>query len=233
MSEAAARKGTLYGVGVGPGDPELLTRKAVRVLESCPVIAAPQTAGEKTLALDIAAAAADLSQKTILYLQFPMTRNQAQLAENYQKQADRLAEVLAAGQDVAVLSLGDVSVYSTFCYLMERLADRFPVQMVPGVPSFCAGAAALCQSLTTASDPLCIVPAGAMPLETALALPGTRVLMKSGRQLPGVVETLRQAGLGPKTALVQNCGLPGQRLCPALENEDYGTGYFTTLIIKE
>jgi precorrin-2/cobalt-factor-2 C20-methyltransferase len=184
--EAAAMKyGILYGVSVGPGDPELMTVKAVRILERCPVVAAPRTAGEKTLALDIASGAADLTGKTILNLEFAMTRDPAELAASHRAAADTLENELREGRDVAMLNLGDVSVYSTFAYMMELLrADGFESVMIPGVPSFCAVAAALGTGLTEMNEPLHILPAGGMAVDEALRLPGTKVLMKTGRAMP-------------------------------------------------
>ena len=115
-------KGIFYGVGVGPGDPELITLKAVRCIEQCPVIAAPETKGEKTLALDIARGAVDLAGKTILPLHFLMTRDPGALERSHRAQAERIMEQLDAGRDVAMLNLGDVSIYSTFSYLLAIIS---------------------------------------------------------------------------------------------------------------
>ena len=117
-------KGTFYGVGVGPGDPELITLKAVRAIERCPVIAAPETRGEKTLALDIARGAVDLTGKTILRMQFLMTRDKQALEESHRRQARQIMEHLDAGRDVAMLNLGDVSIYSTFSYILEIVLEQ-------------------------------------------------------------------------------------------------------------
>ena len=225
--------GTLYGVSVGPGDPELLTVKAVRILESCPVIAAPTTGG-KTLALDIAAGAADLNGKEILPLDFPMTRDHAALRTAHRAAADAVEARLRAGQDVAVPNLGDVSVYSTFAYLMDLVrADGFEAVMVPGVPSFCAVAAALGESLTTMHKPVHIFPASSGPTGDALALPGTKVLMKTGRSMPEVRSAIEAAGLADRTMLVQNCGLPGENICRSLSEASDDISYYTTIIVKE
>lgn len=229
-----AHVATFYGVGVGPGDPELLTLKAVRVIESCPVIAAPRTKSGEMLALDIARRAADLTGKTILPLDFTMERDTARQRAAHLAAAEQVEAHLRAGRDVAMLNLGDVSIYATYGYLMEILRGRgYAAVMVPGVPSFCAVAARLGQSLTEMDAPLHIVPAGGGPLEQVLALPGTKVLMKSGRRIPQVVQALRGANCLQKAALVQNCGLPGEAVVTDLDAAPAQPGYFATIVVKE
>ena len=196
----AELKGTFYGVSVGPGDPELMTLQAVRLIRQCPVIAAPQTASGQMLALDIARSA--------------------------------LGE---AGQDVAMLNIGDVSIYATFGYLQEILqAGGYATAMAAGVPSFCAAAARLNVPLTGGMDtPLTIVPGGWT--DRVLEMPGTKVLMKAGRQLPVLLDTLQQADKLKKSALVCNCGLPDERVYPdlSLERPQEQAGYFATVLVKE
>ena len=226
--------GTLYGVSVGPGDPELLTLKAVRTIAACPVIATPKTAGEKTLALDIAAGAADLSGKEILTLDFPMTRDHEALRKSHLAAAEAMEAHLRQGRDVAMLNLGDVSIYSTFAYVMTLVTSHgFPAVMIPGVPSFCAVAAALGESLTTMHQPIHIFPASSGPTEKALQLHGTKILMKTGRSMPEVRSAIEAAGLTEHTMLVQNCGLPGQQICRSLGEASDDISYFTTILIKE
>ncbi|MDD3192992.1 MAG: precorrin-2 C(20)-methyltransferase [Oscillospiraceae bacterium] len=227
-------KACFYGVSVGPGDPALLTVKAIRVMEACPVIAAPQTKGEKTLALDIARQAVSLKEKEILLLPFLMTKDPQLLSQSHQALAGQVAAFLRRGKSVAMLNLGDVSVYSTFSYLSGRIqAAGYPVEWIPGVPSFCAVAAKLQTSLTVMDRPVQIIPAGHGHLQEALALPGTKVLMKTGKAMPQVRQALRQAGLYEKTGLVQNCGLPDEKVCRSLDEADDQPGYFTTMIVGE
>ena len=187
------RIGVLYGVSVGPGDPELMTLKAVRCLEKCPVIAAPQTAGGRMLALDIARGAVGLDGKTILPLRFAMSRDPEMLRASHEEAARAVKEYLNAGQDVAMLNLGDVSVYATFGYLQEILEAE------------------------------------------VLAAPGTKVLMKSGRQLPETLAALAEAGLLGRSAMVCNCGLPDEEVWPDLSACDASrpAGYFATILVKE
>ncbi len=228
------RQGVFYGVGVGPGDPELLTVKALKTLEHCPVIAAPRTRSGETLALDIVRQALSLEGKTILPLDFTMSRDPAVLRQSRLRAAEAIMAHLSAGRDTAMLNLGDVSIYATFSYLMDILTDRgYEAVMVPGVPSFCAVAARLGTSLTTVSSPLHILPGSGGSLAELLDLPGTKVLMKSGRQLPQAAEALRQRGLLEKAAMVRDCGLPTEQVCRDLTHLPQDTGYFATVIVKE
>ena len=227
--------GTFYGVSVGPGDPELLTLKAVRCIEQCPVLAAPQTAEGRMLALDIVKGAVDVSGKTILPLRFAMSRNADVLRASHEAAAAAVRAQLDAGNNVAMLNLGDVSIYATYGYLEEILkAAGYPTARIAGVPSFCAAAAALGQSLTSGMEaPLTIAPG--RHAEQVLDAPGAKVLMKSGRQLPAALAALRQRGLLGKSAMVCNCGLPDEALWPDLSVDcpAQPAGYFTTILVKE
>lgn len=225
------RKGIFYGVGVGPGDPELLTVKALRTLERCPVIAAPQTKSGEMLALDIVRRAAVLEGKTILPLFFTMARDKSQQRAAHEAAADAIAAHLTAGRDVAMLNLGDVSIYATFGYIMDILRERgYEAVMIPGVPSFCAAAARLGLSLVSGETPLHIVPAGD---PASLELPGTKVLMKAGKRLPQVQEALTARGLLEQAAMVEDCGLPTEKLYSSMGDVPEAAGYFATVIVKE
>lgn len=232
MESVKQTPGTFYGVGVGPGDPELLTRKAVGVLERCPVLATPRTRTGASVALEIVRGAVELEGKTLLPLDFPMSREEGELRAAHRAAAETVRPHLEAGRDVAMAVLGDVSLYSTFCYVMEILrGEGFPCAMVPGVPSFCAAAALLGRSLTRPDAPLHILPGGWEGAEGALDLPGTKVLMKSGRQYPRLLEELDRRGMLEGAAMVENCGLPGQRAFPTLGDRPESTGYFTTILL--
>lgn len=229
------KKGTLYGVSVGPGDPELMTLKAVRCIEQCPVLAAPQTAAGRMLALDIAKGAVDVSGKIILPLHFAMSRDPEVLKASHAAAADAVRAHLDAGRDVALLNLGDVSIYATYGYLEEILtAQGYAAVRIAGVPSFCAAAARLGQSLTGGMEqPLTIAPG--RHVEQVLAAPGAKVLMKTGRHLPKTLDALRERGLLANSAMVCNCGLPDEAVFPALTDYDpaQDAGYFATILVKE
>lgn len=224
-------RGVCWGVGVGPGDPELITLKAARVLERCPVIAAPRTQSGEMLALDIVRGAVDLSGKTILPLAFTMSQDRAVLQASHEAAADAVQPYLDRGQDVAMPNLGDVSIYATWGYVMDVLRGRgYETAMVPGVPSFCAAAARLGITLVRGETPLHIAPATG-PIEPMLALPGAKVLMKAGRRLPEVRAALEQTE--EFGALVENCGLPGETIYSDLRQAPESVGYFATAIVKE
>lgn len=232
--EYRVKQGILYGVGIGPGDPELITLKAVRVLESCPVIACPQTEGEKNLALDIIRDTVNLDHKQILHLPFGMKRDPIQRKQNYQDTAALLLPQLQAGQDVAMITLGDVSLYSTFGRLQPLIEDAgFQTCMIPGVPSFCAVSARLGTLLAEGRKPLHILPVGGRDWEKGLSLPGTKVLMKAGKDLEQLVQVLKEHDCLENASFIQNCGLPEEVICRDLTGELPKTGYFTTMVIQE
>lgn len=225
-------KGVLYGVGVGPGDPGLLTLKAVEVIKRCPVVAAPRTPAGAMTALDIASGAVDLSGKTVLPLDFAMSRSVRECSALHRPAADALRPHLDAGVSVALLNLGDVSLYSSFRYVADILGpEGYPIEMVAGVPSFCAAAAALGIGLTDRATPILILPDTDAPSDV-LPLDATRIWLKSGRRLPGLVRELAARGELASTMLVQNCGMEGEVVLQSLENQDVGDGYFTVVIRK-
>ena len=223
-------KGTLYGISVGPGDPELLTLKAVRAIQRCPVVAAPRTTGGGTVALDIVRGAMPLEGKELLMLDFAMSHDPEERAERHRAAAAILEKRLRQGLDVALLNLGDVSLYASYHYIAEQLRKDYAAEMVPGVPSFCAAAALLGRSLTVMDEPLHLMPGGSAGEEFPN---GSRVYMKSGRQLRSLLQELERRDELNTAVLVQNCSLPGQRVyygAKALEADD---SYFSLVICTE
>ena len=211
-----------YAVGVGPGDPMWMTREACAVLEACPVIAAPQTASGEMLALSIAQGAAELGGKTVLPLSFAMSRDAAVRVAGYAHAADAIAPELDAGRDVAMVNLGDVSIYATAYYVLDELRRRgYDTRMVPGVASFSAVAAALGRSLTEMELPLHIYPAG------------TKVLMKSGKAIGETAAALSRHGLAEDSAMVADCGLPTQQVFETMTGLPEKISYFATVIVPD
>ena len=227
------KKGIFYAVGVGPGDAELMTLKALRVLRACPVLAAPNS-GASTPALNIVKANLDISEKKNLDNSVPMTRDKETLDTAPAAAAARVIEALESGRDVAMPNLGDVSIYGSAAYLTERVkAAGYETVMIPGVPSFCDVAAQLGMSLTSMEKPLIIIPGGHSELDSLLKIRGTKVLMKSGRQLDAALETIDSLGLTGSACAVENCGMENERIIKDLRELKDGAGYFTTIIIKE
>ena len=227
-------KGVLYGVGTGPGDPELLTIKAVRTIESCPVIAAPQTADGVMVALDIVRGAVDLTGKTVIPVRFSMTRDAERRAAEHASLVRELVAHLDAVRDVALLNLGDPSIYATFQRIAPDVRARgFEARAIPGVPSFCAVAAALERDLTPAmSSPLHIVPGGYDDVRRAIGLPGTKVVMKARRSLADTKRILREEGAFDGAELVEDCGLPGERVYRSLDDVPDRGSYFSTMVVR-
>ena len=224
------KQGVFYAVSVGPGDPELLTRQACRVLEVCDVIAAPRTKAGRMLALDIAGGAVDMRGKTILPLDFTMAHDAAVREDSYRTAAAAIEAALAAGRDVAMVNLGDVSVYATAYYILERVrSDGFEVVMCPGVTSFCAVAARLGRSLTRMEEPLHILP-GSVDMDSALTLEGTKVLMKSGRAIHETVDALERHGLAARAGMVADCGLETEQVYTDLRQLPEEISYFATIV---
>lgn len=222
--------GILYGVGVGPGDPELLTLKAARILRECDVIAHPGHDGDSA-ALEIIRPY--LQGKPLLECRFPMTRDPQVLEEAHQLAADTVCHRLDKGETVAFVTLGDPSVYSTYAYLHKRVVARgYAAEMIPGVPSFCAAAARLNQSLCENGEPLHVLPASYPGQADSLKLPGAKVLMKAGRQMPEVLEALREQKLLDKASVVVRCGMEGEVVYRDLSLSHPDTEYFSIVLIK-
>lgn len=230
-----SERGTFYAVGVGPGDPELMTRKAVRVLEDCPVLAVPRTPAGDSLALEIAQAGADLTDKEIHFIDFAMSRDEEKRRQAHRRAAEAVRALLDRGTDVAMPVLGDVSLFASSAYVAQLLEEEgCRCVRVPGVPSFCAAAARLGCSLTGGMEqPLTIAPG--RHADEVLEAPGTKVLMKTGRQLPRTLEALARHGLLEKSAMVCNCGLEDEAVFPSLTGYDpaQDAGYFATILVKE
>ena len=218
------KTGTLYGIGIGPGDPELLTLKAVRQIRECAVIAVPGKSPRDSVAYRIAVQAVpEIENKKLVAVDMPMTKNRAALDAFFQAGADMLEEYLRAGEDVAFLTLGDVTIYSTYLYLYPRIQERgYATAMINGIPSFCAAAARLNEGLAEGAEEIHIIPA-TYQTERSLAFPGTKVLMKAGRQMEKVKELLKGANL--TVSMVENCCMEGERVCRSLEESGETPGY--------
>ena len=223
-------RGVLYGVGVGPGDPELLTLKAQRIITEADVIAVPDKGSGERTALKIASALTE--GKPLLLCDAPMVRDKAQLEAAYRRNAERIIVRLDQGETVAFLTLGDPSIYSTYLYTHQRvLAAGYEAKMVPGGPSFCAVAAELNMGLCEGSGRLLIVPASHRDMSDCLSVDANLVFMKAGRELPALRGTLAEHGLLDRASMVENCGMEGQRVYPRFADAADG-GYFSVVVVK-
>ena len=222
--------GRLIGLGVGPGDPELLTCKAVRLIRACDVIAVPNRDKSRCFALRIAMGAVpELEKKPLLAVEMPMTKDADILERAFKAGTEKLREQLDAGKAVAFLTIGDPTVYSTYIYLHKRIAALgYDTEIVPGVPSFCASAAALNIPLCENSQELHIIPGTYRPA-AALDYPGVKVFMKNN-----VSETLSAARAKKLSVqMVENCGTPEQRVFRSAREIPEDAGYYSVMIVKE
>ena len=230
--------GTLYGVGVGPGDPELLTLAARRVLLAADVIAAPDIAGSRRAALGIVRAALGdeaLAGKRLVDCTTPMVRDRAVTAAAYDAIADELGALLDEGLDVAFATLGDPGVYSTYYYVHDRMSARgYPCEVVPGVTSFSAASARLGRPLCMGSERLAVVPVSGgsdgldVQVEEALDLPGAKAFMKAGSKLPELRDAIRARGLS--AGMVADCGLETELAVPDFASFE-GEGTYMAVVI--
>ena len=224
-------RGIAYGVGVGPGDPELMTQKAIRLIRENDVIAVPGKVAQEAIAYRIAAAMVpELAKKELVPIHMPMVRDRTLLHAEHVKGARRIESYLDQGKNVVYITLGDPSIYCSFSYLQSiLLSDGYAVEMVPGVPSFCAAAARLNLSLVEWDEPLHVVPA-AQDADEALQGPGTCVLMKSSRQMADIKALLR--GSEKEAFAVENCGMETEKLYRGLEELPDDAGYLSLIIAK-
>lgn len=227
-------KGRLFGVGVGPGDPELMTYKAVRTIEGCPVIAVPASGRECSVSYRIAAGIVEnIEDKEFLDLETPMTKDRQILDQNYEKAAQRIIEKLEEGKDVAYLTLGDPTIYSTYIYIHRIVkAKGYETGIISGIPSFCAAAARLNDSLVDRAEELHVIPSS-YAIEEALNYPGTKILMKSASRLAEVKRALKEKGGNVNVKMIENCGMPDERIYERIEDVPERAGYYSLLIVKE
>jgi precorrin-2 C20-methyltransferase / precorrin-3B C17-methyltransferase len=220
--------GRLFGVGVGPGDPELITVKARRVVEEADVVAYPVARHGRSIAR--AAAAPYLRAEQLeLALGYPVTTEETDhpegydgaLRDFYDESSARVAEQLDAGRDVAVLCEGDPFFYGSYMYLHERLASRYDTEVVAGVTAFCAAAAAAGTPLAKRDDVLMVLPGTLAPDVLAARLQGSdaAVVMKLGRTFDGVREAAKRAGVARRGIYVERASGPDQRIAPLSEVE--------------
>lgn len=235
--------GTFYGVGVGPGDPELLTVKAVNVLKGADVIAVPRSSDSSSdglsQALLIAKQAIDLEGKELMELLFPMTKDKEALKSTRREAGAKVASALNSGRTVAFITLGDPMFYSTFSYLVpfvRELAPGAPVKVVPGITSYSAAVSTALVPLAEADEKVMIVPAAYDIDEVRGLLDSfdTLVLMKVNRIFDRILDLLVSKGLDDKAFFVSRAGWPEEKVVSDIKSlRGAKLDYFSTLIVKK
>lgn len=230
--------GVLYGIGVGPGDPELITVKGMRVLQRVPVVAFPAGLGGKPgIAQQISAPWRQVGQMEVP-LDFPYVQDEAVLEQAWKVAAATVWEFLRLGKDVAFVSEGDVSFYSTFSYLAETVQRLYPtvtVETIPGVCSPMAAAAAVGLPLTVRSQRLTILPAlyTVADLETAIAHSDVIVLMKVSSVYEQVWPVLAKHGLLEQSYVIERATQAHQVIHQDLRDRPTLTlPYFSLLVVQ-
>ncbi|MEQ9626803.1 MAG: precorrin-2 C(20)-methyltransferase [Roseitalea porphyridii] len=224
--------GTLYGLGIGPGDPELITLKALRLLQAAPVVAYPAPDDGDSLARAIVAPHLPGGQ-TEIAIRMPMVAARFPAQEVYDRAAAEIGEHLAAGRDVAALCEGDPFFYGSFMYLFGRVAEKHKVEVVPGVSSLTACAAVLGAPLAARNDVLTVIPAPLPPNALSQILRDTdaAAIIKVGRHLAKVRKVLRILGLLDRARYVERATLTEQRILPLAEVAEDSAPYFSMILV--
>lgn len=224
-------KGVLYGVSVGPGDPELLTYKAVRVIREADVVAVPNIGHKRQTAYAICEQY--LEDKELLDCSTPMSKDRSVVLAAYEKVADDLCALLDAGKSVAYLCLGDIAIYSTYIYVHDIIVARgYQAEIVPGVTSFSACAARLGVALCEGPERLLVAPVMAADVDDILDVHANKVFMKSGAAVHELRAKLAERGELDQASMVANCGLPDEKVFERLADIDDDGDYFSVVIVK-
>ena len=235
-----AAQGRLFGVGLGPGDPELITRKAARLIGEADVVAFHSGTHGRSIARSIAA---DLLRPGVIEepLVYPVTTGETPhvngyrgaIEDFYDESAERLARHLSAGRMVVVLCEGDPLLYGSYMYLHDRLSGRFPAEVVPGVTSVSAAAAAAGTPLVRHEDVLTILPGTLPTAELARRLADTQgaAIMKLGRTFPAVREALVQSGKLESAIYVERASTERQTVVPVAEVDPAAVPYFSIIVV--
>ncbi|MDD6615759.1 MAG: precorrin-2 C(20)-methyltransferase [Lachnospiraceae bacterium] len=226
------RRGIIYGVGVGPGDPELMTVKAIRLIQENDVIAVAGKDPKEAVAYRIAAAMVpEIGHKELVSVHMPMVKDRELIALEHEKGARLLESYLDQGRNVVYITLGDPTIYCTFSYLQEIMEkDGYQVELVSGIPSFCASAARLSMPLVKWDEKLHVLPA-VHETDMELKEDGTYVLMKSASHMKQVKELLQKNNRS--VSMVENCCMDNEKIYRNIEEIPDDAGYFSLIIAKE
>ncbi len=227
-------RGKLYGIGVGPGDPEYMTLKAVRLIQEADVVAVPvKDETEASVALDIARGATEIPEEKIVKVLFRMDPDKAKREACRKEAMEKIKAILDEGKTIAMLALGDIGIYSTYSYVHRMLReDNYDVQMISGIPSFCAGASKANISIVEGNDGFAVIPSlkGIDQVEEIIDIFENLVIMKVGGHVKEVYDLLEARGRQEKAIIISNVGMEGEYVGPIDPDREYG--YFTTMVIK-
>ena len=218
-------KGRLFAIGVGPGDPELLTLKAVNILKEIDIIACPSKENRPGIAYDIAAKAVpEILEKQVIALEFPMTEKDT--ADAHKKAAKKLMQVLDKGNDTAFLTLGDPGIYSTFSYISDLIRQSgYEVTVISGISSFSAAAAKLLLPLALGDGSVMIT--SKEYADNAKTL----VIMKAAGMLKEIKDKVKKTD--KDIYMVENCGMEDERIYKGIDSIPDEAGYFSIVIVTD
>ena len=232
------KKGKLYGIGIGPGDPKLLTLRAKEVLDKVDTIFVPKGSVEGSSYARAIIEAVINKPKSIVELTFPMTRDKDVLKRHWQRAAKIIAKDITKAKLAAFVTIGDPFIYSTYVYLLKIFSREFPgieIETIPGVASFNAAASRAGIPLVERNEKLAILPVtkNLRGLRRFLKEFDTVVLMKVGAKLEKVVRLLNEMGLAKKSVLISRLGLPNEIVLPDVSLlKDKKLGYLSVIIVK-
>lgn len=225
-------KGKLYGLGLGPGDPELITMKAHRILTGAPVIAYPAPDTGPSFAREIVSQWLRPEQIEIPMV-MPMKVERFPAQEIYDRSAEEIAKHLEAGRDVAVLCEGDPFFFGSFMYVFERLEGRFEVEVVPGVSSIMAGASALQRPLASRNDVFTVIPGpvASDAMQARIEVAGAVAIMKVGRHFKRIRDLIEKMNLIDCAGYLERVSLGNERIMPLKDVADDAAPYFSLILI--
>lgn len=228
--------GILYGIGVGPGDPDMMTLKAVKAIKDADVICLPRAEKDKCRAYQIALLAVpEIRYKKAISMEFEMTKDEARLKELHQDFYNKYKQLLLEGYNLAFITIGDPTVYSTFGYIMKLAKkDGIEVELINGITSF-TGAAASAGILLCEGDENVHIISGQGDLDDELQMSGTKIIMKSGKNLNEIKQklvALEEQGLVDVYA-VSDCGMETEQIFSSAMTIPEDSKYMLTIIVKE
>ena len=228
-----AKKGKLYGIGVGPGDTELITLKAAKIIDKIPVIFAPRSSPNKhSIALSIVEPLIEKRKnKRVMIVEpvFPMKEDVESLKRNWEQASLLLAEYLNSGHDVAFVTLGDPSIFSTFTYVQKNLEDKYEIEVIPGITSFTACAASIGKPLVEKNQILTVIPKIDERLDDLIDKGDTIVIMKTSRNTAEVEKIINEDPREKDITSVENCTRENEKILKGFSKDK---PYLTTTIVK-